>query len=192
MTNIKSAKFIKGIVGPNPILNNDKNQISFIGRSNVGKSSIINSLTNQKNLAKTSSFPGRTREINLFLINDFFYLIDLPGYGYAKISKEMRLRVENLINWYLFLSKIDQKMIFLIIDAKVGPTKDDLEIFQALQEHNKKIIIVANKIDKLKNSEKEKQTKEIKEKFNGYKIIFCSTKNNKGIKDLISEVLSVV
>jgi len=83
---ITSATFVKGIVGSDEILEGEFPQIAFIGRSNVGKSSVINSLTNQKGLAITSSFPGRTREINLFLINDAFYLLDLPGYGYAKAS----------------------------------------------------------------------------------------------------------
>lgn len=190
MSKINSAKFIKGIVGPDPLLIDSRSQICFIGRSNVGKSSLINSLTNQKNLAKTSSLPGRTREINIFLINDSFYLVDLPGYGYAKVSKEIRFKIENLINWYLFLSDIEQKVVFLIIDAKIGPTKDDLEIFQALEEYNKNIVIVANKIDKLKSSEKVRQIKEIDKIFSNYKIIPCSTKSKEGIKDLIAEISS--
>ena len=189
MTNIKSAQFVKGIVGLDPILNDSKPQIALIGRSNVGKSSIINSLTNQKNLAKTSALPGRTREINLFLINNSFYLVDLPGYGYAKLPKEMRFKVENLINWYLFLTTYEQKKVFLIIDAKVGPTKDDLEIFQALKEHDKKLVVVVNKIDKLKSSEKMKQLNQINKIFSGYKILICSTKNRTGIRELIEEIL---
>lgn len=188
MLNIKSAQFVKGIVGLDPILNDSKYQVAFIGRSNVGKSSIINSLTNQKKLAKTSSLPGRTREINLFLINNSFYLVDLPGYGYAKLPEEMRFKIENLINWYLFLSGYKQKKVFLIIDAKVGPTKDDLEIFQALKEYDKNVLVIANKIDKLKGSEKEKQLKKIKELFVGYKIISYSAKNNIGTQELLNEL----
>ena len=85
--NITSAIFVKGLVGDDEILNDGKDQVAFIGRSNVGKSSVINSLVNKKDLARTSSFPGRTQEINVFLINKDFYLVDLPGYGFAKGSK---------------------------------------------------------------------------------------------------------
>ena len=88
--NITSARFIKGVVGPDENLEDGVPQIAFIGRSNVGKSSVINTLANQKGLAKTSSFPGRTQQINLFLINKSFYLVDLPGYGFAKASKDTR------------------------------------------------------------------------------------------------------
>ncbi|PKM91336.1 YihA family ribosome biogenesis GTP-binding protein [Candidatus Falkowbacteria bacterium HGW-Falkowbacteria-1] len=189
MTKIKSAQFVKGAVGPDSIFNDMRPQIAFIGRSNVGKSSIINSLTGQNKLAKISSLPGRTREINLFLINDSFYLIDLPGYGYAKLPKDMRIEIEKLINWYLFLSGYEQKKIFLIIDAKVGPTKDDLEILQAFREHNKNIVIVVNKIDKVKSSEKDKQIKKIKDSIGECKIILCSTKSNIGIPSLLEELM---
>ncbi len=185
---IISAKFVKGVVGEDKVLNTPIPQLAFIGRSNVGKSTIINALTGQKKLSKTSSSPGRTREINLFLINNSIYLIDLPGYGYAKLPQEMKNRIKGLINWYLFLSDYQQKKIFLIIDAKVGPTKDDLEMLIALEEHNKEIVIIANKIDKVKSSEKDKQVKKIKDLTNGHKIILCSAKNNLGISEIIKEI----
>jgi len=111
---IKSAEFIKGAVGADNIFENEIPQIVFIGRSNVGKSSVINSLANQKNLAKTSSFPGRTQEINIFLINKAFYLIDLPGYGFAKIPKEVRYKIQKMISWYLFDSDYVFKKVVLI------------------------------------------------------------------------------
>jgi len=185
---IISAKFVKGIVGPDKALNTPRPQLAFIGRSNVGKSTIINALTKQKKLSKTSASPGKTREINLFLINESIYLIDLPGYGYAKLPQEMRDQIEKLINWYLFLSDYQQKKIFLIIDANIGPTKDDLEMLIALEEHNKEIIILANKVDKIKSSEKDKQVKKIKDLTNGHKIILCSAKNNLGILELTKEI----
>jgi GTP-binding protein len=94
---ITSAEFIKGIVGPDESLEEDFPQVAFIGRSNVGKSSIIKSLVWQKNLARTSARPGRTQEINLFLINNSRYLLDLPGYGYAKTSKQTRLQLREIM-----------------------------------------------------------------------------------------------
>lgn len=188
--NIKSAKFIKGIVAADEILEDGKPQIAIIGRSNAGKSSLINSVTNQKDLAKTSSFPGRTQELNLFLINNSIYLVDLPGYGFAKASGSARERLENLIDWYLFNSDYQQKKVILIIDAGVGPTASDLSMFHCLEEKEKNIIIVANKIDKLKNSEYHKKLRNITELTGGRKIIPYSSTKKIGIKELTNEILN--
>ena len=147
---ITSASFIKGIVDDDPILGDGTPQIAFIGRSNVGKSSLINTLTNQGGLARTSSFPGRTQEINIFLINKSFYLVDLPGYGFARASSAGRDKISDLIHSYLFNSNYEQKKVVLIIDANVGPTDKDIAMLCALEDHKKSIVIVANKIDKIK------------------------------------------
>lgn len=187
--NIKSAQFIKGAVGPDKIFEDGRDQMAFIGRSNVGKSSVINSLTGKKDLARISSFPGRTKEINLFLINNSFYLIDLPGYGYAKLPEAMRREIEILINWYFFVSNYKQKKVFLIIDAKVGPTKDDLEILTAMDEHHKEVVIIANKIDKIKKSEYDKQFKKIISLVGNYKVIPYSAEKNLGLKELLAELI---
>lgn len=187
---INSAKFIKGIVAKDSILNDGKPQVAFIGRSNVGKSSIINALTKNSNLAKTSSFPGLTQEINLFLINENTYFIDLPGYGYAKVSKEAQEKIFQLINWYLFDSEYKQKKVILIIDAVVGPTAGDLEILHSLEKNGKDLVIVANKIDKIKNSEMKKQFQKIEEKVGPHTIIPFSVDKKIGTKELINEILS--
>ena len=187
---IKSSKFIKGVVGPDSVLEDGIPQIAFIGRSNVGKSSVINSLTGQKGLAKTSSFPGRTQEINVFLINDKFYLVDLPGYGYAKASHETRIELRELINWYLFMSHYEQKKVVFIIDAKVGLTDSDLEILQVLDDRRKDIIIVANKIDKIRPSKVVVQLNMIQDLAPGHKIIPYSSKKRIGFKELNREVFN--
>ncbi len=187
--NIKSATFIKSAVGTDTIFEDGKPQIVFIGRSNVGKSSVINSLVNQKNLARTSSFPGRTQQINIFLINKAFYLIDLPGYGFADVPKEVRDQLQKMINWYLFNSNYRFKKVILIVDAKVGPTKDDMLMFESLQEAKKDIIIVANKIDKIKKSEYVKQIQRLKDIFETHKVIPYSAENKKGVGELSSELL---
>src|SRR3989344_4036089 len=101
---IKSAQFIKGVLGSDSMLENGIPQIAFIGRSNVGKSSVINSLVVRNNLTKTSSFPGRTQKINLFLINNSLYFVDLPGYGYAKVPNELKDSLRAIVNWYFFVS----------------------------------------------------------------------------------------
>lgn len=186
---ITSAKFIKGIVRDDEALKDSIPQIAFIGRSNVGKSSTINSLTRQKDLARTSRTPGRTQQINLFLINESFYLVDLPGYGYSSGSKESKETLFELVNWYFFTSDYEQKLIVLIIDANIGTTESDLEILRALEERKKNIIIVANKIDKINKSAYVKQIQKIQESVGNHKIIPYSAKKGIGINDLIKEIL---
>lgn len=186
---IVSATFVKGAVGPDDVLRDGKKQVAFIGRSNVGKSSIINSITNQKKLAITSSTPGRTRQINLFLINKSFYLVDLPGYGYAKAHESIRKKITELINWYFFDSTNKQEKVFLIIDAFVGPTQDDIDMLHALEEHEKTVIVIANKIDKIKKSAYKSQIQKIETLIGSHRIVPYSTKDNIGSKDLLAEMV---
>ena len=183
--NIKSAKFVKGIVGDDEILHDGKTQVAFIGRSNVGKSSTINALTKQKKLARISSFPGCTQQINLYLINGSFYLVDLPGYGYAKVSKQSREELSELISWYLFESSCKQRKIMLIIDASVGLTVSDMDTIFALDEAGKEIIIIANKVDKIKKSEYIKKLKVIQTKAGKHKVIPYSAETGVGMGDVV-------
>jgi GTP-binding protein len=186
---IVSAKFVKGIIGPDTLLEGDLPQIAFIGRSNAGKSTLINSLTKQKNLARTSSSPGRTQEINLFLINDSFYLLDLPGYGYAKASKETRDELQKVIHGYLFDSPYDQKKVVLVMDANVGLTALDLEMINLLEEHEKNILVVANKIDKVKPSEYKKKMTTIQTEVGPHLVIPYSSEKKIGRKELLREII---
>lgn len=186
---IQSAKFIKTAVGDDVVLLDGTPQIAFIGRSNVGKSSTINALTKQKGLAIVSSSPGRTQGLNIFLINENSYLVDLPGYGFAKLSKEDRTWLHELINWYLFNKKFEQKIIVQIIDANVGPTKDDLELLHTLEQHNKNILVIANKIDKIKKSQYLTQCKKIKEAIGYHEVIFYSSKTGIGISEIVNKIL---
>ena len=190
LMDMRSAVFIKGVEGDDIVFTDGTPQIVFIGRSNVGKSSIINSIVKQKNLARTSSFPGRTQQINVFLMNKAFYLIDLPGYGFAKVPKEVRHKVREMINWYLFNSDHVFKKAVLIIDAKIGPTDDDMDMFHALEEDDKDILVVANKIDKMKKTGYDKQIKKIKGIFSRHKVIFYSAEKRIGVSELTVELLS--
>lgn len=194
LMNILSAKFIKGIVEEDELLLDGIPQVAFIGRSNVGKSSVINSLTRQKNLARTSSFPGRTQEINVFLISspggNKIYLMDLPGYGFAKASKSDQQRLQELIYWYLLGSDYEQKKVVLIVDAEVGPTKMDMEMLYSLEQKDKTIIIVANKIDKIKKSDLIKQLKKIRATVGEHKVIPYSAEKQIGTTELTSELLA--
>lgn len=187
--NIRSAVFIKGVEGADIVFTDGTPQIVFIGRSNVGKSSVINSIVKQKDLARTSSFPGRTQQINIFLINKAFYLIDLPGYGFAKVPKEVRHKMQEMTNWYLFNKDYVFKKAVLIIDAKIGPTDNDMNMLHALEKEGKDILIVANKIDKIKKSEYNKQIKKINDIFNRHKVIFYSAEKKIGLAELIVQLL---
>jgi len=187
---IKTAQFIKGVFGNDSSLENGIPQVAFIGRSNAGKSSVINSLVSQNDLAKTSAFPGRTQKINIFLINDCLYFIDLPGYGYAKVPDKLKKSLKAMVNWYFFVSDYEQKKIVLIIDAEVGPTKDDLEMLYALEDHRKDVIVVANKTDKIKSSQYEKRFETIKELIGNHKIIPYSAKKKIGVEELTEEIFS--
>lgn len=185
---IKSVKFMKGIVGDDEMLNNGVPQIAFIGRSNVGKSSLINLLTNTS-ISKTSSFPGRTQEINVFLINESFYFMDLPGYGFARLAGLGREKIGNLIKNYLFGIVPNQKMIVMIVDANVGMTDKDISMLEELEFNRKNFIIVANKIDKLNQSDFHKKMKEIEAVARGHHVIPFSTKTKKGVDMLLGEIL---
>ena len=185
---ITSAVFKRGVLGDNEILEDGTPQIAFIGRSNAGKSSLINSLTGVKNLAITSQTPGRTQQINVFLINGTHYFLDLPGYGFTKTKVKIFEKLGKLIFWYLFRSN-NQPKVVLLIDAEIGPTADDLEMLHELERAGKDIVIVLNKVDKIKKSEQLSQIKKLRTIFNGHKVYPFSSKTKVGIEDLTNELL---
>ena len=161
---IASAEFSRGIKGTDAILADGVPEVAFVGRSNVGKSSLINSLVNRKDLVKTSNLPGKTTEINFFSINNKkCYFVDLPGYGYAKRSPKEKESIEKLILWYLMYSEAPIAKAVLILDVKAGMTDFDREMVRVLREHDHPLVIVANKADKLNQKEMSAQLRAIKE-----------------------------
>ncbi len=182
--NIKTAIFIKGINGSDEILKEEKTHLAFYGRSNVGKSSVINAILDRKNLVKSSSKPGATKELNFFLINDNFFIVDLPGYGYAKVSQKMREHLRRLTLWYIFDSGIESRINIIVLDAKVGLTEYDKDLVEFFIERGEKILILLNKIDKLNQKEKNWQLKKIEEEVSGYEIpvLSFSALKRKGIE----------
>jgi len=187
-----SAIFVKGTVGEDNIFFDGKKQITFIGRSNVGKSSVINALTNKKNLAKSSLTPGKTREMNFFLIDQKFYFVDLPGYGYAKMLPKLADKLRKRIIWYFSGFKIKPLLVILIIDSRIGITKLDAEMLDILENENHKIILLQNKIDKLSKNELNKKITEINKSVSNYKCIIkkipFSAKTKKGRDELLNEI----
>ncbi len=154
---IKSLEFVKD----QP---DDRPQVLLLGRSNVGKSSFINALTNRKQLARISNTPGKTLLMNFYLINESFYLVDAPGYGYARRSKSMQDHFIYMIDGFLKES-LSIKLVCLLIDFKVGPTVDDLDMYQYLQDLGLDVLVIATKLDKIPSTKRFKQEKVIKEKL---------------------------
>ncbi len=189
---ILKAEFIKGVINNDYDLGDNLPQIAFFGRSNAGKSSVINSLVNRKNLVKVSKVPGKTREANFFRINDSFYFIDFPGYGYAKCSIKDRNKMIKRIFWYVKYSNVIPKAIFLIIDAKVGLTILDHEMIKILEENKHQIIIIANKIDKLGKVAAEKQLLSIQKEALHTFVLLYSAKTKEGKDELIEKIMSFI
>lgn len=149
--NITKSSFVTSVANPSKILIDEKNQIAFVGRSNVGKSSLLNMLTNNSKLARTSATPGRTRLVNYFLINDSFYFVDLPGYGYAQATKTMVYNWQGLLEPYLINNKM-LKCVCVLLDIRHEPSEMDKQMISFLRYYNIPYIIVATKADKFGKS----------------------------------------
>lgn len=145
---IKNPKFEISAVKPSQYPNNDLPQIVLVGKSNVGKSSFINTMLNRKKLARTSSEPGKTRQINFYNIDDNFYFVDLPGYGYSKMSKAEEVKVGNFIEEYLSTCQKISLIVFLI-DIRHDPTANDRLMYDYIIHTNLPCLIIANKADKI-------------------------------------------
>lgn len=134
----------------------DKIEMAFWGRSNVGKSSLLNTLWNRKSMARTSAQPGKTQTINYYNVNDVCYMVDLPGYGYAKVSRELAEKWRKMIERYLDTSRA-LRVVFLLIDSRHDPTKQDVEMYRLLYQKGFNPLIIATKTDKLSRNEKKQK-----------------------------------
>lgn len=161
---IKKAEFVKSIADYNTAKIMPRPQIALVGRSNVGKSTLINILCNRKNLAKVSSSPGKTRLINLFNINDDFYLVDLPGYGFAKVGPNERERWSTMMEDYFQKSR-DLKHIFLLMDIRREPSQDDLQMSLWIQHSAIPCTIIATKADKIPKSRRKPIVQKLSDKL---------------------------
>ena len=179
---VKKAEFIISNTDINKCPDPAIPEYAFIGRSNVGKSSLINMLTNRKSLAKTSGKPGKTQLINHFLINDSWYLVDLPGYGYANVSKGQRLEFAKFIKQYLENRK-NLMCLFVLLDSRLKPQKIDMEFMQWLGEKGIPFVMCFTKQDKLSKSEAIKNLanykKEMKQMWEELPSIFLTSSSNK-------------
>ena len=162
---VKNPRFEISAVSPKQYPENSLPQIVLVGKSNVGKSSFINTMINRKSLARTSSEPGKTRQINFYNIDDRFYFVDLPGYGYSKMSKQEQEKVGSFIEQYLVKSKNIALIIFLI-DIRHNPTENDRLMYDYIIRSGLPFIILANKADKIAPTKVENTVKELKKQIN--------------------------
>lgn len=187
---INTATFVKGVRGTDEVLLDGTPQVAFVGRSNVGKSSLINALTGIKGLAKVGKKPGKTTEINFFLVNRKAYIVDLPGYGYAQTTPKERTKLKNLIIWYLTYSEAKPQTVVLVLDVKAGLTEFDEQMLAILKEHKHPFVVVVNKTDKLTQQEVAAQVAAIKEVAGDAEVMLHSVKTGKGTESLRDRLFS--
>ena len=191
---IQTAKFLKGIIGTDSVLERPERQIAFIGRSNVGKSSLQNYLLGRNKLVKASARPGKTTEINIFevAVNDsegHLLFVDLPGYGFARMGEKQREKLRKLILWYLVDTDPVSRVVFVVVDATVGVTEFDSAVIAMLKERGERFAIVFNKIDKLNQSQKH-ELRKANETYGEVRSFYTSTLKKRGGPELWEYLLT--
>lgn len=187
---VLNAKFLKSVVQKKQYPDPKDIEFAFIGRSNVGKSSLINSLVERKNLARTSKTPGRTQLINFFEVNDNMYFVDLPGYGFAKVPGDVKKNWKNIIEQYLKSER--NKIVFILLDIRRIPSDEDMQMLFWLDDMDIDFYIIFTKVDKLSNNERFKQLKEIRKKieFNDEDVFYYSSLKSIGKKELETFIIN--
>ena len=193
---VSSAEFVKSSQELNQCPQPDMPEFAFIGRSNVGKSSLINMLVEKKDLAKTSSQPGKTQLINHFIINKEWYLVDLPGYGYAKTSMENRKKWRKMIEDYL-LKRVNLLTVFVLVDSRLEPQKIDLEFINFLGENQVPIALIFTKTDKQSAKKTEESLERFKESLSEYweelpEIILTSSEKRVGRDEVLETIENII
>ena len=184
---IKDVRFIKSVFSPGDLPKPYLPEIAFSGRSNVGKSSLINKLLNRKGVAKTSSTPGRTQSVNFIELNNSFYFVDLPGYGYAKVPLSVKKSWQRLIEGYL-TNRSSLRLIILIIDARRDPREDEASFAEWLDMHGIPFIAVLTKVDKVKKNIRQKSLSTWKKNLNVDHIFPFSAVTGEGKDKVWSEI----
>lgn len=183
-----NSTFLRSYADPTALPKDGLPQVAFFGRSNAGKSSLINSLTKTKDLARTSSSPGQTRLINIFDFSGIFHLVDLPGYGFAQGSKKERHALFELIDGYLDNTEL-LRLAVVILDSRIGATDDDMELITHLENMGIPFFIIANKSDKLSRSELSRTLEEMRAKFGNIPVFPHSAITSAGRSELYDAIL---
>jgi GTP-binding protein len=188
--NITDVEFLTSAVEPAQYPTEPRPEIALAGRSNVGKSSLINCLVNRKNIARTSSKPGKTQTINFFLVNEMLVFADVPGYGFAKVSKKIRASWGKMMDTY-FSTRENLISVVQIVDLRHPPTKDDQQMYDFLKHYQIPVIVAATKADKLPRSKWQKQLKQVKtvlELDESDTLILFSSETRMGREELLNEL----
>ena len=183
---IKSSQFVISAVSKKQYPNEGLPEIALAGRSNVGKSSLINKVINRKNLARTSGRPGKTQALNFYRINEEFFFVDLPGYGFAKVSQKIKEQWAKFIEEYLKGRK-ELRGVIQVVDIRHEPTNDDLTMYEWLQFYQLPTLIVATKADKISRGQWQKHTKQIKEKLklpSSQPLVIFSAETGQGVEEV--------
>ena len=161
-----------------------RKEVVFVWRSNVGKSTIMNKLFDKKDLVKTSARPGKTKTANLFLVDNKHYFTDLPGYGFAKLGKELKDHLDGLISWYIEERRENIKQVVILVDSKLWAQQTDIDMYKYLLELEIPVCIVLSKVDKLSKNELNKSVMHAKDQFFGQNIFPVSSTKNTGLREL--------
>lgn len=191
MEKIHTAEFVRSAPTARELLRDDRPQVAFVGRSNVGKSSLLNALLGRRGLARTSSTPGRTQAVNYFLINDRIYFVDLPGYGYAKASKEQRQRWGRTMDAYFESALPRTAAVVLLLDAKVAGTPLDADAWAYLTAKGAEPVPVATKIDKVPRGQRQRALAELRRRVGipaERPVVALSTVSGEGLRELWHEI----
>lgn len=183
---ILSASYVKSAMRPEHYPSDGRPEIAFVGRSNVGKSTMLNVLLNKKGLAKTSKTPGKTQTVNFFDVNGKYYFVDLPGYGYARVSKEMREQWATVMTSYL-TAKRPLRLVIVLMDSRHEPADQDLDLLDLLEDAEVPSLIVATKADKLRVSEMEAASNTIRKALGldeDAAIVPFSAQSKQGLRDV--------
>jgi GTP-binding protein len=187
-----TAEYVRSAHRPEDFVRDGKPEIAFVGRSNVGKSSLLNALAGSRKLARTGSTPGRTRAVNYFLVDRRYYLVDLPGYGYAKASKDDRNRLARVSESYLRSSvEGERRRVVLLVDGKVGATPLDSLAYRFLADADATIVVAATKADRVGRGERERQRHAIRASLelpDSTPLIFVSAHTGEGLNELWREI----
>ena len=191
---INSVKYMTSAVRESQYPTDGKIEFLLVGRSNVGKSSFINTIVNRKNMARTSAIPGKTQTLNFYLVNEDFYLVDVPGYGFAKVSKSLKNKFGMIIEEYL-RNRENLSNVFMIIDFRHKPTEDDVLMYNYLKYYNIPVTIVATKCDKVSKNNYDKNKKNIVDTLNMQSsddLILFSTVKKIGRQEILDKIDSIM
>ena len=191
---IKEAQFVRGAASWNGLADDGLPEIAFIGRSNVGKSSLINMLVGRKSLARTSNTPGKTQQFNYYLINNAFYFVDLPGFGYAKVSKAQRAKWERFISRYLSEHE-PLRLVIHLVDSRHDPTSLDKDVMEFMKGGWMTYVVVLTKMDKLSGNQRGKAKSKVKKALAAFNlevpVIASSSKNKTGKDEILQWIQDV-